>query len=47
MGDEEWHGLLDRAQHLFQASSIPGGLACLLHHILAEHHVSLPPQRPS
>ena len=36
MGDEEWHGLLDCTQHLFQALSIPVWLACLLCHILAE-----------
>ena len=39
MGDEEWRGLLDHAQHLFRALSIPVGLAHLLHHILAECHV--------
>ena len=27
MGDEEWRGLLDHAQYLFRASSIPVGLA--------------------
>ena len=42
MGDEEWRSLLDHAQHLFQASSIPVGLAHLLHHILAEHHIPAP-----
>ena len=42
MGDEEWHGLLDHAQHLFWASSIPVGLAHLLHHILAERHIPAP-----
>ena len=42
MGDEEWHGLLDHAQHLFRASSIPVGLAHLLHHILAKHRVPAP-----
>ena len=42
MGDEEWCGLLDHAQHLFQASSIPVGLARLLHHILAERRVPAP-----
>ena len=47
MGDEEWRSLLDCAQHLFWALSILVGLACLLHHILAECTVSLPPQRPS
>ena len=42
MGDEEWRGLLDHAQHLFRALSIPVGLARLLHHILAKHHVPAP-----
>ena len=42
MGDEEWHGLLDSAQHLFRALSIPVGLARLLRHILAEHYVPAP-----
>ena len=42
MGDEEWRGLLDCAQHLFWASSIPVGLARLLHHILAERHIPAP-----
>ena len=42
MGDEEWHGLLDHAQHLFWASSVPVGLAHLLHHILAERRVPAP-----
>ena len=32
-GDEEWCGLLDCAQHLFWASSIPVRLAHLLYHI--------------
>ena len=41
-GDEEWHSLLDRAQHLFWASSIPVGLAHLVHHILAKRHVPAP-----
>ena len=36
MGDEEWRGLLDHAQHLFWALSVPVGLAYLLRHILAE-----------
>ena len=35
-GDEEWCGLLDHAQHLFQALSILVELAHLLRHILAE-----------
>ena len=43
MGDEEWRGLLDHAQYLFWALSIPVGLACLLRHILAKHcHVPAP-----
>ena len=42
MADEEWHSLLDGVQHLFQASSITVGLAHLLHHILAIHHVPGP-----
>ena len=42
MGDEEWHGLLDCAQYLFQASSIPVRLARLLRHILAKHCVPAP-----
>ena len=40
--DEEWCGLLDHAQCLFQASSILVRLAHLLHHILAEHHAPAP-----
>ena len=42
MGDEEWHGLLDHAQYLFWALSIPVGLAHLLRHILAIHHIPAP-----
>ena len=42
MGDEEWCGLLDHAQHLFWASSIPVGLVHLLCHILAEHYILAP-----
>ena len=42
MGDEEWRGLLDCTQHLFRASSIPVGLACLLRHILAERRIPAP-----
>ena len=42
MGDEEWHGLLDRAQHLFWALSIPVWLACLLRHILAKCNAPAP-----
>ena len=42
MGDEEWCSLLDHAQHLFGASSIPVGLACLLRHILAKRHIPAP-----
>ena len=42
MGDEEWHSLLDRTQHLFRASSIPFGLAHLLRHILAERYIPAP-----
>ena len=42
MGDEEWCGLLDHAQHLFWASSVPVGLAHLLCHILAKHRVPAP-----
>ena len=42
MGDEEWHGLLDHAQHLFWASSIPVGLAYLLCHILAKRRIPAP-----
>ena len=41
-GDEEWCGLLDRAQHLFRAMSIPVGLARLLCHILAERRTPAP-----
>ena len=41
-GDEEWHGLLDCIQHLFWASSIPVGLAHLLHHSLTERRISAP-----
>ena len=42
MGDEEWCGLLDYTQRLFWASSIPVGLARLLHNILAECHAPVP-----
>ena len=42
MGDEEWRGLLDHAQHLFRATSIPVGLARLLRHILAERRAPAP-----
>ena len=42
MGDEEWRGLLDRAQRLFRAMSVPVGLARLLHHILAERRAPAP-----
>ena len=42
MGDEEWHGLLDHAQHLFRALSIPVRLAHLLRHILAECCIPAP-----
>ena len=41
-GDEEWCGLLDRTQHLFWATSVPIGLARLLHHILAECRAPAP-----
>ena len=39
MGDEEWCGLLDRAQCPFWASSILVRLARLLRHILARCHI--------
>ena len=42
MGDKEWHSLLDRAQHLFWASSIPVRLAHLLRHILAKRCIPAP-----
>ena len=42
MGDEEWRSLLDHAQHLFRATSIPVGLARLLRHILAERRAPAP-----
>ena len=42
IGDEEWRGLLDCAQYLFWASSIPVRLAHLLRHILAKHHIPAP-----
>ena len=42
MGDEEWRGLLDCAQCLFWATSIPVGLAHLLHLILAERRAPAP-----
>ena len=41
-GDEEWRGLLDRAQRLFRATSVPVGLARLLRHILAERRAPAP-----
>ena len=40
--DEEWRSLLDHAQHLFWASSVPVGLAHLLRQILAEPCISAP-----
>ena len=42
MRDEEWRGLLDQAQCLFQALSILVGLAHLLRHILAKCCVPAP-----
>ena len=42
MGDEEWRGLLDQAQHLFWALSILVRLAYLLCHILAICHAPAP-----
>ena len=42
MGDEEWRGLLDHAQHLFWASSILVRLTHLLRHILAEPRIPAP-----
>ena len=36
--DEDWHGLLNHVQHLFQVLSIPFGLACLLCYLLAVRH---------
>ena len=41
-GDEEWRGLLDRAQRLFRATSVPVGLARLMHHILAKRRTPAP-----
>ena len=41
-GDEEWCGLLDHAQRFFRASSVPVGLARLLHHILAKRCIPPP-----
>ena len=48
MGDAEWCGLLDHAQHLFSGlhpSQL--GLAHFLRHILAKHCMPLPPPRQS
>ena len=42
MGDEEWRSLMDHAQYLFWASSIPVRLARLLRHILAKCRVPAP-----
>ena len=42
MVEKDYHSLLDRTQHLFQASSIPFKLACLLPHLLAVHHACAP-----
>ena len=42
MGDEEWRSLLDHAQHLFRATSIPVRLARLLRHILAKRRAPAP-----
>ena len=41
-GDGECHSLLDCAQHLFLASSILVGVACLLRHILAKNRIPAP-----
>ena len=38
ISEEDWCGLLDHAQHLFWALSIPFRLAHLLHHLLAMCH---------
>ena len=38
MAEEDWHGLLDLAQHFFLALYIPFRLACLLGHLLAMCH---------
>ena len=46
MADEDWRGLLDYAQHLFRASSILFGLARLLLHLLAMHHIPAPSKTP-
>ena len=42
MADEDWCGLLDHTQCLFQALSVPFGLAHLLGHLLAVHHAPGP-----
>ena len=42
MAEEDWRGLLNCAQQLFQASSILFGLACLLHYLLAVYHTPAP-----
>ena len=42
MAEDDWHNLLDHAQHLFWASSIPLGLTRLLHHLLAVCHAPAP-----
>ena len=42
MAEKDWHGLLDHAQHIFQASSIPFRLTRLLCHLLAVHHAHAP-----
>ena len=42
IADEDWLGLLDHTQCLFQALSILFGLAHLLHHLLAMCHTPAP-----
>ena len=42
IAEEYWHGLLDHAQHLFWAFSIPFRLACILRHLLAMHYIPAP-----
>ena len=42
MAEEDWCGLLDHAQHLFRALSIPFRLAHLVCHLLAMHHSPAP-----
>ena len=47
MGDEEWHGLLDQAQHFFSGLVLPGWASPSAAPHLSQAPASLPPPRPS